>query len=245
MPPIQAVVFDWGGTLSIWADVDLLDLWLACAERLAPDRAGEVCAQLAAVERRCWDRVVTDQRSTRLADLLAEATVELGLDVTEEALELAATHYLEAWTPHLVHDREAVPMLRALRQQGVRTGLLSNTHWPRDFHERVLERDGLRELLDVRCYSSELSHTKPHPEAFRAVLDGLGVAPESAVFVGDRPFDDIEGAQGVGMRAVLKPNTAVAGDGSFADALIASLAEIPALVAAWDAGDAPGRPAPG
>ena len=108
---LDAVIFDWGGTLSIWADVDLLDLWQACAERLAPERADEVCEQLAAVERRAWDRVLTDQRSSRLADLLAEATAELGLDVTDAALELAATHYLDAWTPHIVHDPEAAPML--------------------------------------------------------------------------------------------------------------------------------------
>src|SRR5579864_2779063 len=149
MSSVEAVVFDWGGTLSVWADVDLLDLWQACAERLAPARATEVCAQLVAVEQRAWDRVLTDQRSSRLADLLAEATTELGLDVTDAALELAAGHYLDAWTPHVVHDPQAVPMLRALRAQGLRTGLLSNTHWPRGFHEHFLERDGLADLLDV------------------------------------------------------------------------------------------------
>jgi putative hydrolase of the HAD superfamily len=230
---VEAVIFDWGGTLSIWADVDLLDLWQACAERLAPDRAAEVREQLVAVEQRAWDRVLTDQRSSRLADMLAEATAELGLDVTDAALELAATQYLDAWTPHVVHDPEAAPMLRQLRRRGLRTGLLSNTHWPRAFHEHFLERDGLGELLDVRCYSSELAHTKPHPEAFRAVLDALGVVPEAAVFVGDRPLDDIAGAQGVGMRAVLRPNAAVASNGASADAVISSLAELPDLLDEW------------
>ena len=230
---VEAVIFDWGGTLSIWADVDLLDLWQACAERLAPDRAAEVREQLVAVEQRAWDRVLTDQRSSRLADMLAEATAELGLDVTDAALELAATQYLDAWTPHVVHDPEAAPMLRQLRRRGLRTGLLSNTHWPRAFHEHFLERDGLGELLDVRCYSSELAHTKPHPEAFRAVLDALAVVPEAAVFVGDRPLDDIAGAQGVGMRAVLRPNAAVASNGASADAVISSLAELPDLLDEW------------
>jgi putative hydrolase of the HAD superfamily len=234
MSSVEAVIFDWGGTLSLWAHVDLLDLWQACAERLAPDRAAEVCAQLIAVEQRSWDRVAIDQRSSRLADLLAEATAELGLEVTDAALELAATHYLDAWTPHVVHDPEAVPMLRVLRERGLRTGLLSNTHWPRAFHEHFLERDGLSELLDVRCYSSELVRTKPHPEAFRAVLTALDVEPASAVFVGDRPLDDIAGARGVGMRAVLRPNAAVAvSEDGVADAVIGSLAELPDLIASW------------
>ena len=234
MSSVEAVIFDWGGTLSVWADVDLLDLWQACAERLAPDRAAEVCAQLVAVEQRAWDHVVSDQHSSRLADLLAEATMELGLDVTDAALELAATHYLDAWTPHVVHDPEAAPMLRILREGGVRTGLLSNTHWPRAFHEHFLERDGLRELLDVRCYSSELAYTKPHPDAFRAVLSKLDVAPGQAVFVGDRLFDDIAGAQAVGMRAVLRPHAASPpAEDVAADAVIGSLGELPKVIAAW------------
>ena len=86
-------------------------------------------------------------------------------------------------------------------------GLLSNTHWPRPFIERFLERDGLADLIDARLYTSELPYMKPHPSVFPAALDAVGVAdPARAVFVGDRPLDDISGAKGVGMRAVLRPN---------------------------------------
>ena len=41
-------------------------------------------------------------------------------------------------------------MLHDLRARGLRTGLLSNTHWPRHVHEEWLERDGLLHLLDAR-----------------------------------------------------------------------------------------------
>ena len=86
-----------------------------------------------------------------------------------------------------------------LRERGLRIGLLSNTHWPRAFLERFLERDGLAGLIDVRLYTSEMPFQKPHPTAFRAALDALEVDdPSTAVFVGDRPWDDISGASGVG-----------------------------------------------
>ena len=62
-------------------------------------------------------------------------------------------------------------MLAALRDRACEIGLLSNTHWPRPFHEHFLERDGLVELIDVRCYTSEMTRTKPHPVAFETVLD--------------------------------------------------------------------------
>ena len=95
------------------------------------------------MERAFWERCSTHQRAGTLADLLAEAAAELGVDVAEAVLEQAAVGYLDAWTPHIRHDPDAAPTLAALRDRGLRIGLLSNTHWPRSFHEHFLERDGL------------------------------------------------------------------------------------------------------
>ena len=81
---------------------------------------------------------------------------------------------------------DAADTLRALRRRGLRIGLLSNTHWRRSFHEQFLARDGLSEPIDARLYTSELQVMKPHPEAFRSVLDAPDVSEASrAVFVGD------------------------------------------------------------
>ena len=231
---VEAVVFDWGGTLATYADVDMIDMWRLAARHLDPDREEEVCARLVAVEEASWRRIGVDQRSTTLSALLAEASAALGLDVAEAVLEEAALHHLDSWTPHVRHDPEAAPTLEALRERGLRTGLLSNTHWPRSFHEHFLERDGLAPLLDARCYTSELAYTKPHPEAFRAVLGALGVEnPQAAIFVGDRPYDDIYGAQQFGMRAVLRPNPLVPGYDVVPDACLERLPELVGLVNRW------------
>lgn len=234
---VDAVVFDWGGTLSAYAEVEMVDMWRLAARRLAPDREDEVCARLVAVEARSWARVAVDQRSTTLADILAAASAQLGLDVAGAVLEEAAAHHLDAWTPHVRHDPAAAPALARLRGQGVKVGLLSNTHWPRAFHERFLARDGLDALIDVRCYTSELRRTKPHPDAFREVLGLLGVDdPRRAVFVGDRPYDDILGARALGMRAVLRPNPLVPDHPVVPDAVVHSLHELPELVDQWRTG---------
>ncbi len=231
---VEAVVFDWGGTLAPFAQVDMTEMWRLAARRLAPEREEEVCARLVAVEEASWSRIAVDQRSTTLSSLLALASAELGLDVAEAVLEEAATHHLDSWTPHLHHDPEAVPTLAALRERGLRIGLLSNTHWPRAFHEHFLARDGLAGLIDVRCYTSELPHTKPHPEAFATVLGQLGVVdPARAVFVGDRPYDDVFGAKSMGMRAVLRPNPSVPGYATEPDAAIDRLAELVGVVDRW------------
>jgi len=205
------------------------------ARILAPERADELAAALLAAERESWDRVASraGMASATLDDLLAVAAERTGVAIEAAVRDQALEAHLEAWTPHTLTDPEAAPLLRALRERGIRTGLLSNTHWPREWHERILARDGVLDLLDVRVYTSELRHTKPHAEAFRAVLDPLRARAEHAVMVGDRPFDDITGAQALGMRAVLLPNDFVPAAPVTPDATIARLSELLPIVDAW------------
>jgi len=237
-PPIEAVIFDWGGTLSVFVEVDLADMWRLTAARLDPARVDVVCERLAAIEVATFDRVATDQVASTLADILRTASSEFGIDVAEAVLEEAATHYLDSWTPHIVHEPDAGPVLRGLKDRGLKTALLSNTHWPRAFHEHFLERDGLADLLDARLYTSEMSHMKPHPSVFAAALDAIGVVdPAAAVFVGDRKFDDIAGASSAGLRTVWRRNETVPGHDVTADAEIGALGELPALIDRWSAGD--------
>lgn len=230
---IEAVVFDWGGTLSVWAEVDMVDMWRLVARHLAPDREDELTARLVAVEDQSWARVRVDQRSTTLSSLLALASAEVGLDVTEAVLEQAALHHLDSWTPHIRHQPDTAEVLEGLRERGIGVGLLSNTHWPPAFHEHFLERDGLAGLIDVRRYTSELEFTKPHASAFRSVLDGLGVDPGRAVMVGDRLYDDVWGAQSLGMRGVWMRSPHTPPYDVEPDAAVDSLTEVLALVDKW------------
>jgi putative hydrolase of the HAD superfamily len=231
---LEAVVFDWGGTLTAGATLvtfELEDMWRASARRLDPAREDELTAALFAAERRFWDQTMTTLVSGTLAELLAVASKDIGLDVTDALLEEAATHHLDAWTPHIQHDPDAVAVLTELRSRGLRTALLSNTHWPRAFHEHFLERDGLAVLLDARLYSSELRHMKPHPSVFIEALDAIGVTdPANAVFVGDRPYDDISGAKGVGMRTVWRANPHVPAYDVEPDAVIDGLFDLLAAI---------------
>ena len=107
--------------------------------------------------------------------------------------------------------------------------------WPRSAHERVFLRDEVLDLIDAAVYTSEIAWSKPHPEAFRAVMAAVGERdPAACVFVGDRPYDDIHGAHGAGMRAVLIPNSAVPPfEQAAPDAVISCLSQLPALLDAW------------
>lgn len=230
---VQAVILDWGGTLTAFHVVDLLDAWRAAAEVLAPDRADEVAEALLEFERSAWYRVESTMESATTGEIIRAASRAVGLPVDELLHERALAEYLEGWAPTTIARTDAVEVLRELRRQGLRIGLLSNTHWPAGWHEDFLRRDGLLELIDARRYTSELPYVKPHPAAFRSVLDALDCDPATAVFVGDRLYDDIWGAQQLGMRTVWARNEMTPTADVQADAVIDELAELPDVIARW------------
>ncbi|MFP3966740.1 HAD family hydrolase [Actinomadura fulvescens] len=225
---VEAVIFDWGGTLTPWHDVELPDIWRRiCAAHLDADQVERAATALVEAELELWRRGKDEHRSATIDELYALA----GVEATEAVL---ATHY-ETWTPHTFIDPAAPPLLRELRGRGIKVGVLSNTMWSREWHERIFERDGVLGLLDGAVYSSEIPWTKPHAKAFRAAMDVVGATdPSRCVFVGDRPYDDIHGAKSTGMRAVLIPNSTVpAWETAVPDATIERLADLLAHVDAW------------
>lgn len=227
---LAAVLFDWGGTLTPWHDVDLYAQWHAYAAAYDPARADQLAGALHDAELAAWQRATEHHRSGTFDDLLRAA----GIDPRGARHERALAAYLDFWAPHTYVDPEARALLAALRERGLRVGVLSNTYWPRRHHEAVFERDGILPLIDAAVYSSEIPWTKPHPEAFRTALRAVGCTdPAAAAFVGDRPYDDISGAAAVGMRTIFVPHSAVPAYDVRPDATVSRLGEVLAIVDAW------------
>ncbi|HEV7192088.1 MAG TPA: HAD family hydrolase [Jatrophihabitantaceae bacterium] len=222
---IEAVIFDWGGTLTPWHSVDALGSWLAAVGD------EQQAVRLLEAERAVWLRCIDEHRSARLDDVFAEA----GIDHTPEML--AAFHTW--WEPHTYLDPDVEPLFAGLHERDVRIGVLSNTIWPGAEHDRIFERDQVMSLIHGAVYSSEIPWTKPHPEAFRAAMRSVGVDdPARVVFVGDRPFEDIHGAKQVGMKAVLVPHSEIPAEQLRAvegepDAVIDRLLDLLDLVDRW------------
>ena len=103
-----------------------------------------------------------------------------------------------AHSAHFELYEDAAPTLVELRRQGLKIGLLSNSS--RDLGE-FTRHHGL--AADAVLTSHAHGKTKPHATIFRAMLELLEVDACDAVMIGDTLEDDIEGALGVGMRAVL------------------------------------------
>ena len=112
----------------------------------------------------------------------------------------AAVEMERSWAEaqHFELYDDALPTLAAVRERGLKIGLLSNT--ARDLDAFVAHHG-----LDVDAVLTSRAHgkTKPHETIFRRMLELLDVAAGEAVMVGDTIEDDIEGARAVGMDAVL------------------------------------------
>ncbi|QNN52198.1 HAD family hydrolase [Nocardioides mesophilus] len=228
--PIEAVIFDWGGTLTPWHTVDFVEESLAlAAAALESDASAAETLRLAADT--VWGRSRDHHVSATIADIFAEA----GLVHDEGML----TSYREFWEPHTLTDPDVLPLFSRLKVDGLKIGVLSNTVWPRDWHEDYFRRDGVLDMLDGAVYTSEVPWTKPAPEAFQAAADAVGVSgPGRCVFVGDRLFDDIWGAGQVGMRTILVPHSdipraQVGHTEGEPDAVVERLAHVYDVVASW------------
>ncbi|HXD59338.1 MAG TPA: HAD-IA family hydrolase [Thermoleophilaceae bacterium] len=121
---------------------------------------------------------------------------------------------------------DARPALEELRARGLR--LVAASNWDASLPE-VLERTGLAPLLDGVVSSAMVGATKPAPEVFRAALELAGAPAERALHVGDSLANDIAGARGLGMRAVLVAREG-AGPGADGVPVIAALTELPGLL---------------
>ena len=239
MTPPLAVVFDWGGTLTPWHDIDLSAQWYAYAEVYDPENARTLAQRLWHAEEERWQR----QRETAgevSTGALDAVFIDQGIDITSARHLRALGQYLDFWAPHTLADPDAPGLLVALREAGMRIGVLSNTMWPRQHHEEVFERDGLLGLIDSAMYTSEMPVAKPHADAFHAIAESLGVRPTDCVFVGDRMWDDIAGAQQVGMRTILIPHSQppahqVVHTEVEADAVAHRLGEVYPIVMGWRA----------
>ncbi len=227
---VEAVIFDWGGTLTPWHTVDSEVLWReVCALHFSGEQAAANAAAIHAAERDLWQAADRENRSATIGEVFRRA----GVAATDAFL----ASYFQAWDPHTLIDPQAADLLRYLRAAGIKVGVLSNTLWPRSRHEQIFGRDGVLALIDGAVYSSEISWAKPHPEAFRAAMAAVGVAdPRACVFVGDRPFEDVYGAKSAGMRAVLISNSDVPPfDEAAPDAVIGQLSQLRPLIEAWQA----------
>jgi putative hydrolase of the HAD superfamily len=123
---------------------------------------------------------------------------ELGIPDTNGLIDTVYAEFTDLANYAVFED--VVPMLRRLRDAGLRLGIISNFE---EWLERLLDQLGVGEYFDVRVISGVEGMEKPDPRIFELAMSRAGVDAASSVYVGDSPKFDVEPAAALGMLPVL------------------------------------------
>ena len=195
---LKACLFDFGGTLD--ADgVTWQDRFYALYVKHGIDVDREVFRQAFYHA----DDSLTETRSLEGAGLQETLQAQgervweaLRLNGDSQRMRAIVTDFLDGMKWYVERNRQLLVRLRNRYCLGIVSNFYGNL-------DKVCEDLGIRDLFLCIVDSSREGVVKPDPRIFQAALDVTGTSPEEAVFVGDNPGRDMEGAKGVGMPHVL------------------------------------------
>jgi putative hydrolase of the HAD superfamily len=179
------VIFDLWNTIAVWPE----DLWAETRPRVA-EHLGLTVEEF---ESRWYGELAHMREMGPMSDVL-----EL-FDLSPEDVERVTALRREVTRKGLVPVPGAVETIAALRERGMKTGLITVCS-----EDVVLlwEETDFHGLFDAEVFSAAVGLRKPDPRIYRIALEKLGVDAEDAVFVGDGANDELGGAERVGMTAV-------------------------------------------
>lgn len=212
MEPVRAVLFDYGHTLVDFrrteeALYEAYEQIKARIEAVAYMEVPEILDLIERVARGVDQMVMASYQEHRLEELdpavlFAEALSGIGFDLPADVIDHIVALDHSSFSRSITVHPEVLGVLAALRDAGYAMGLVSNVSLRPDLMRADLDALGIGPLMDASVFSSEVGVRKPDGRIFREALRRIGADPAGTVFVGDRLFDDVGGAQAAGMRAV-------------------------------------------
>ena len=200
--PFRGVILDWGGVMTnpirdmvaVWLDDEDVDHEQYAAVMRpwvvgAYDQNGDT-NPIHALER---GECTVEEFERLLASRIARRN---GVQVMAEGL----------LTRMFAGSTMARPMqaaVRAIRDSGLRTALLSNSWGMADYPRHLFPG-----MFDVVVISGEVGMRKPEERIFRHAAGLLGLSPQECVFIDDLKVN-VAAAEAVGMTAVLHDDPAV------------------------------------
>lgn len=137
-----------------------------------------------------------EHRRARVREFLAPR-----LFADDAEADLAFQGYWNAYCASWRAFDDAVDAVQRARRAGLAVGILTNG----DVEAQTLKVTSTTlATLNVPVFaSSELPAAKPHPSAFHAACEALGVLPGQCLMVGDSIENDIEGGHNAGLPVML------------------------------------------
>jgi putative hydrolase of the HAD superfamily len=193
--PLRAVVFDLFGTLV--SEFPLTD-WDAHFVEM-----GRIVGADPAQLRAGWEATAIERQTGKLggiAENVREICRRLGVEPEDDAVRRALAVRWKLYERYFRPLPGAVETVRAVRERGYRTALVSMCapDAPEMWH-----RSPFAGLMDAEVFSCEAGLRKPDPAIYLLAAGRLGVEPSACLYVGDGSYGELRGATEVGMTAVL------------------------------------------
>lgn len=212
--PIEAVIFDlddtlidWGRQAITWEQffgprTNKIHRYLSDSSHQLPPEA-EFYKIIDQATRATWEEAKKTWIIPSIGDMLLKVFTDLDLEIDRIDIHEILVIYDWGPLPGVVPFQDTIPVLEELRRRGYKIGLLTNSFLPMWMRDIELEAYGLIHYLDARVTAADVGYLKPHPYIYQRTLEMLDTAADKAVFVGDRPKNDIAGANNAGLISVL------------------------------------------
>jgi putative hydrolase of the HAD superfamily len=106
---------------------------------------------------------------------------------------------IAGWARAVTLYPETLPVLAALRQRGLKLGLISNCSADAG---ATVARIGLADFFDAITLSCDVGLMKPDPAIYQHTCEALGVTPPESMFVADGAFGELDASRALGMLTV-------------------------------------------
>ena len=214
IPLPKAILFDLDDTLIDWAEVsdtykEYIHPRVSRFHDFLTDKGYELppVADFQSIHDQAifdtWEEAKKTWVIKSYGEILGQVLLNLGVIVEGiDVDELLRIFSCDAW-PGVVNFPDTIPVLEELRRRGYKIGLLTNSMLPMWMRDVELETYQLLPYFDARVTAADVGYMKPHPNIYHVLLDMMKITPDQAVFVGDRPNNDIVGANAVGLISIL------------------------------------------
>ena len=215
----KAILFDLDGTLIDSAP----DIAAAANELLAEDKLGPLTLLQ-----------VRDMVGNGIRKLVERAYAACGEPLADSALDARHARMMEIYAARLTDLTTRMPgaaeAMTAWHRAGTKIAVITNK--PEAFSRTILVHFGLAPFVDLIVGGDSGPASKPAPDMLLHALAQFGVAPSSALMIGDGPAD-IDAARAANVRSVAVSGgyTAVPAGALGADFLISDLHYLPMAIA--------------
>jgi putative hydrolase of the HAD superfamily len=197
---LEALTFDVGGTLADGElnqesyQAELLEYLQGLGFEISPARYRKVMGSALQRLGKLRERFMEPKFEEFYSEVLDRLRVPSRPEILREIRAIYGRNFPQVLKQGV---RETLQDLRGTYKLGVVSNSLSGL--PRDF----LEKEGLAGYFRVVVLSRDMGIRKPDPRIFHAAMQRLGVEPAEAAHVGNSLEEDVKGAKGAGMKAVL------------------------------------------